>query len=86
MTLRIALWALIGAVIAWFWVIFGMLALPWFNVGRSLPVAVTVPGVLFLRTIRIPLSYYWFILCNATTYALIGLAVEPLLRRHRQPS
>jgi hypothetical protein len=80
---RIALWALIGAVVACFWVIFMMLTPPWFNVGRSLAVAISIPVSLIGRATHQPQTYYSVILLNPATYALVGLAVEPFYRRHR---
>jgi len=51
------------------------------NLGRSTLVAITAPASLLGRTI--PLAYYWFILLNAATYALCGLAGEVLRPHHR---
>ena len=50
------------------------------NLGRWTVVAITAPASLLGRTI--PLAYYWFILLNAVTYALFGLATEALRRHH----
>ncbi|HEY1806437.1 MAG TPA: hypothetical protein VGG45_18340 [Terracidiphilus sp.] len=78
---RICLWALIGFNITCLWVIFGMLTFPLFNYGRWMAFAITVPASFIAPTI--PLTYYAVAIMNAATYALVGLAAEPLFRRHR---
>jgi len=81
---RIALWALAGFAVAFFWFIFGEFTWPDYNLGRSVIVAVTAPASLLGRTM--PLTYYWFILLNAAVYLVAGVFAE-LLRssivRHR---
>jgi hypothetical protein len=32
---------------------------------------------------RAPLAFYWFILLNAVTYAVVGLGMEVLRRHYR---
>lgn len=76
---RIGLWALSGFAVACCWVIYSLVAGPDANLGRSTFVAITAPASYLGRSV--PLAYYWFILLNAATYALFGLATE-LLRRH----
>lgn len=78
---RIGLWALLGLVIACCWVLVGIIAGPGYNLGRSTLVAITAPASLLGR--RIPLAFSWFILLNAGTYAVIGLAAEGLRPRYR---
>ena len=81
---RIALWALAGFAVAFFWFIVGEFTWPDYNLGRSVFVAVTAPASLLGRTM--PLAYYWFILLNAAVYLVAGVFAE-LLRssivRHR---
>lgn len=79
---RIALWALIGAVVVCFWTILMMLIPPWFDIGRSLAVAITIP-VSRLIGRGLPITWYEAVLLNAATYALLGLAIEPYWHRHR---
>ena len=79
---RIALWALIGAVVVCFWTLARMI-FPQYNIGHWPVVAMSVPVALIGRTI--PLTYYEVAILNAATYALLGFAVEPFVRRHRQP-
>jgi hypothetical protein len=78
---RIGLWAFIGLVVACCWMIVGTIAGPGYNLGRSTLVAITAPASLLGR--RIPLGFYWFILLNAGTYALVGIVAEGLHPRHR---
>jgi hypothetical protein len=81
---RIALWALAGFAVAFFWFIVGEFTWPDYNLGRSVLVAVTAPAAWLGRSM--PLAYYWFLLLNAAIYALIGFTAEllrPSMIRHR---
>jgi hypothetical protein len=71
---RVALWALAGFTVAFFWFIVGLFTWPDYNLGRSVFVAVTAPASCLGR--RMPLAYYWFILLNAAVYAVAGLVIE----------
>lgn len=84
MKMRIALWALSGAVVVCFWTIL-MLTFPGLNIGRSLVVRITIPFAFIGRHFHLPLTYYWTAVLNGATYAVLGLAVEPFyrLRPHR---
>jgi hypothetical protein len=75
---RIFLWALMGFAVAFAWFVVGLFTWPNYNLGRWTIVAITAPASLIGRTM--PLASYWFILLNASIYALVGLATE-LLRR-----
>jgi len=81
MNRRISLWALIGLAVACGWVLVGMVAGPGYNLGRSTVVAITAPASLLGR--RIPLAFYWFIVLNAASFALVGLATEVFRPRHQ---
>jgi hypothetical protein len=78
---RIGLWALIGLAVACCWVLYTFVAEPNYNVGRWTIVAITAPAALLGRTMA--LTYYWFILLNAATYTLFGVATELLLHNRR---
>ena len=71
---RIAFWALAGFAVAMFWFVSGLFTWPNYNLGRSLPVAVTAPASLLERST--PLAYYWFIVLNTAIYATAGLITE----------
>lgn len=78
MNKRIALWALMGALVACFWVLLAMLAathLP-HDWGRWPVVSITAPASLVGR--HSPQTWYAFVLLNAALYVLAGLATEPL--------
>jgi len=84
MTRRIALWSLVGFIVACGWVVLTMSLKPATLIGLEHSryfwtiADITAPAAL-LRVFM--LKYYWFILMNAVVYALVGLAIE-LLRRH----
>ena len=80
---RIALWILIGAAVTCFWVLFGMLAFPHYNISHWTVVAITVPASILLPRSR-PITYYEVMLANAIIYGLVGLALEPLFRLRRR--
>lgn len=71
---RIALWALIGFAVAFFWFVYSTITMPNPALGHSALVAITAPASLLGRAI--PLKYYWFILLNAAMYATAGLITE----------
>jgi hypothetical protein len=81
---RICLWAIAGFVLACFRVIYSFATMPNPNLARWPVVAMTAPASLVGRSM--PLAYYWFILLNAAMYALVGVAIEPLWRRHASSS
>ena len=76
---RIALWALLGAAVATFWVLFSIATTPNPSMTHWTVIAITAPASLLGHFI--PLTYYAFILLNAAFYALFGLATETLRPR-----
>ena len=84
MTRRIALWSVVGIIVACAWVVFTMSLAPatllrlehgryfWIIADITAPVAL-------LR--YYPLKYYWVVLLNGIAYAMVGSAVE-VVRRH----
>lgn len=80
MARRIALWALAGFAVACFWVIFGFFLPRGVNFGMWTITAITAPASILGRSAHLPITWYAFILINAGIYAVIGLAVEPVLR------
>lgn len=84
MVKRIGLWAFAGFGVAVCWAFFiaaGSFFDRQFDFYRWIVFRVTVPLSWFGR-IRVPMTYYEAILLNSVIYALIGLASEPLWRRH----
>jgi hypothetical protein len=78
---NIGIWTLIGFIVACGWVGIGIALGPSYNLGHSTLVSITAPASLLGR--RVPLTFYWFILLNAATYAVVGLGTEFLRRHHR---
>ncbi len=78
---KLWIWALVGFVVACCWVAIGAIAGPSYNLGRSALVSITAPASFLGR--RVALSFYWFILLNAVTYAVIGFGTEVVRRLHR---
>jgi hypothetical protein len=79
---RIGFWGLAGLGVACFWVTFGILAGPSFNVGAWTIAAITAPASLLARAI--PLAYHSFALLNAAIYVVLGLGAELIMRQYRQ--
>jgi hypothetical protein len=78
---KIGIWTFIGFIVACGWVGIGIALGPSYNLGHSTLVSITAPASLLGR--RVPLTFYWFILLNAATYAVVGLGTEFLRRHHR---
>ncbi|HWC16064.1 MAG TPA: hypothetical protein VG498_03590 [Terriglobales bacterium] len=81
---RIALWSLVGLIVACAWVVFTMSLEPAtllrLEHGRYFwTVADITAPVALLR--QYPIKYYWVVLLNGLAYALVGLAFELVRRR-----
>ena len=79
MTRRIALWSLVGFIVACGWVAFTKSLEPatllQLEHGRYFwTVADITTPVALLR--HYPIKYYWVVLLNALTYALVGFTIE----------
>jgi hypothetical protein len=81
MVKRIALWTFVGYVIASAWVFYSLVPNNALNLFRSNLLAITAPASLLGRSLA--MKYYWFVALNAAIYALVGLAIEPLLHLRR---
>jgi hypothetical protein len=85
MKLRIAIWAGVGALVVVFWTLYAsaMALLPLGTTGGTL-VYLTCPIALARHY---ALSFYFVLLVNAATYALVGAVVEAMRRHfiHQQP-
>jgi ABC-type sulfate transport system permease component len=81
MKLRIAMWAGVGALVVVFWS---------FYIGAISATTREVPWALVYLTCPIslghhhPQTFYFVLLVNAATYALVGATVEMVRRRHRR--
>ncbi len=83
---RIGFWAFAGFTVGVCWafffaVIFGHSLSYSLQTAIAVAVRITVPISWAGR--KIPMTYHTAILVNAATYALLGLAVEPLWRRKK---
>jgi hypothetical protein len=78
---RIAMWAVVGFIVAGCWVLYVFTTWPFTNwmQGLRLLAGITCP-ITFVR--HHPISLYTVLIANAATYALVGLIVETL-RQHR---
>ena len=80
MKLRIAIWAVAGALVVVFWNLY---------ISATVPAARGITWTLAYLTCPIALarqyalSFYFVLLANAATYALVGAIVE-VMRRHFQ--
>ena len=86
MKCRIAIWATLGAVVVVGWSLYiyaispiqlTTKAVAWTLASLTCPIALAH---------RYPLSFYFVVLANAATYALVGLIVETLRRRYQSRS
>ena len=87
MTRRIAMWAAVGLLVAGFWaVVAGMIS---FNSATPVVWNLAVfsqPVALLSIHLHFGMRFYWVMLANAATYALVGLMVESLRRSLRHAS
>jgi hypothetical protein len=83
MKLRIAIWAMAGALVVALWSLYfvlyrinaGRLEVPWTLVDLTMPIALVR---------HYAMSVYFVLLVNAATYALVGAFGEILWRLYRQ--
>ena len=82
---RIAMWAVAGFMVALYWAL-------WFFPTVSVPLTMsqqialtlarlTCPVVMAASYFHVGLYFYWVLLANAATYALVGLLGEGLRRQ-----
>ena len=81
MKLRIAIWTSVGALVVVFWTLY---------ISATFPTPLGIVRTLAYLTCPIALaqhyalSFYFVLLVNAATYALVGTVVETM-RRHYKP-
>ncbi len=81
---RVALWGLVGFLVAAFWVLVS-LAIPMWREPVLLGIArYTCPIVAISWALNFGVKWYWVILSNVAAYALIGFGIEAL-RSFRHP-
>jgi len=86
MTLRLGIWAGVGALIALFWAAYLALTFP--QSILSMPVVsmiaqITCPIAAASLHFHFGVKLYWVVLANAATYAIFGTFVEAIHRQVR---
>ena len=80
MKFRIAIWASAGALVVVFWTLYISATLP-ASLGTLWTLANLTCPVALAR--HYPLSFYFVLLVNAATYALVGAGVETMRRHYK---
>ena len=86
MTRRLSIWAGLGVLVAVLWAVYAASIFP-----RSI---LSVPGMSMIAQITCPIysaslhfhfavKFYWAVLANAATYAILGMFAETLRRQLR---
>ena len=84
MKYRVALWAAIGFLVAGCWALYAFPSFLPTTAGETLLYAfarLTQPIVLIGTYFHFGIRFYWVLLANTATYALLGLIVESLRRK-----
>jgi hypothetical protein len=87
MKYRIAMWAIVGFLVAGFWVLFAVATFPSTNERlREVWTLVCITCPISIAGMHHPISLYEALAANAVTYGFVGLVVETLRRqlRHAQ--
>jgi hypothetical protein len=82
MKLRIAIWTGVGALVVVLWTLYIVETSPT-PLGNLWTLAYLTCPIALAR--HYPLSFYFVLLINAATYALVGTVVETM-RRHYKPA
>jgi hypothetical protein len=79
---RIAIWACAGFLVACFWTAYSFATAPDYETSLTASERV-IRGIAYLTcpTLLTGLYFYWLLLGNTLTYALIGLGVEAMRRK-----
>lgn len=81
MKFRIAIWAIIGFLIAGLWALFAVVTFPSSERMRDLWTFVCITCPIAIAGMHHPISVYETLAANATTYALVGLIIETFRKR-----
>lgn len=86
MRTRIAVWTLAGACVACGWSVYAFATAPDVEVPLGLTERV-VQAIAYISCPFVALGarFYWLILLNAATYAVVGLVIESLHRHRAKP-
>lgn len=83
MKFRIAIWAIIGFLIAGLWALFALATFPSSERMRDMWTFVCITYPIAIAGVHHPISVYETLAANAITYALIGLIIETMRKRLR---
>ena len=82
MKYRIAMWAIVGFLVAGFWALFAVATFPSTNERmREVWTLVSITCPVAIAGMHHPVSLYETLAANVVTYALAGLIVETLRKR-----
>jgi hypothetical protein len=82
MKYRVAMWAIVGFLVAGFWALFAVATFPSTSERmRDVWTLVSLTGRVAIAGRHYPISLYEVLAANAITYALVGMIVETL--RHQ---
>jgi hypothetical protein len=81
MKFRIAIWAIIGFLVAGLWGLFAVATFPSSERMRDVWAFICVTCPIAIAGMHHPVSLYETLAANAITYALVGLIVETLRKR-----
>jgi hypothetical protein len=82
MKYRIAMWAIVGFLVAGFWALFAVATFPSTNERmREVWTLVSITCPVAIAGMHHPVSLYESLAANVVTYALVGLIVETLRKR-----
>jgi hypothetical protein len=79
---RIAMWAIVGFLVAGFWALFAAATFPSTNERmREVWTFICITCPIAIAGMHYPISIYETLLANAVTYGVVGLIVETLRRQ-----
>ena len=82
MKYRVAMWALVGFLVAGFWALFAVATFPSTSERmREVWTLVCITCPIAIAGMHHPISLYATLAANASTYALVGLSVEILRKQ-----
>ena len=81
MRFRIALWAIVGFLVAGFWALFAVATFPSSERMRDVWTFICITCPIAIAGMHHAISVYETLVANAITYALVGLIVETLRKR-----
>jgi len=78
---RVAIWAIIGLLVAGFWAVFAFVTFPSTNRMRDVWPLISFTCPIAILGMHHAVSVYEVLAANAVTYAVVGLIVEMLRRQ-----